>query len=156
MVDTFVVQVDEWVLKTKQRTEAVIKASAQDVIELMQTPVKRGGNMPIDTGFLRASLRVNLTGPVPMANANPYVEANSAPEYNGAVAVAAIAGLDVGKTLWATYGAEYAAHVNYGVNGRVGRQFVGLAAQKWGSIVHKNVVALKATVASNMPVTGAT
>src|SRR5690606_12512139 len=61
-------QVDDWVLATEKRLTAVLRESTRRVIEVMQTPVNEGGNMPIDTGFLRASLVVVVNGDPPPPN----------------------------------------------------------------------------------------
>jgi hypothetical protein len=145
---SFQAQINDWVSQTNQRIESVFKSSAQDVIELMQTPVAKGGNLPVDTGFLRASLQVNLIGPVATIKDNLFTTPNSAPDWNSSDLTLSLVNFDIGKTIWATYGANYAAHVHYGANGRVGRQFVTLAAQKWVSIVNRNAAALKASVAA--------
>lgn len=134
---SFSAQIDSWVAQTNERIEAVFKQSAQEVIEDMQTPVGRGGNMPIDTGFLRASLLVSLSGPVPPTRDNPYTQPGSAPAWGVGEAALSIAGAEVGDTIYATYSANYARHVEYGAKGRSGRGFVRLAAMKWQSVVNR-------------------
>lgn len=148
MNGSFTAQISGWVTETKQRMEAVVKQSASDVIEIMQTPVAKGGNMPVDTGFLRSSLIVSLDGPRPTYRENPFTQAGAAPSWDMSVADIKIASAGLGKPIWATYTANYAGHVHYGANGRPGRLFVDLAAQKWVSIVHGNVRKLKSTVSS--------
>lgn len=141
---SFSAQIDAWVAETNGRVEAVFKQSAQEVIEDMQAPVGKGGNMPIDTGFLRASLQVNLSGPVPPSRDNPYTKPNSAPAWGDSEAALSIAGAEIGDTIYATYGANYACHVEYGAKGRTGRGFVRLAAMKWQAIVTRVSARLRA------------
>jgi hypothetical protein len=122
----FAAAISDWARQTEARMAAVFRESAQRVIEDMQSRV------PVDTGFLRASLQVTLDGPVPMSRPRP---AGTTHAYALTAAVLAIAGAQVGQTIFASYGAAYAAHVNYGTSKMAGRQFVGLAAQRWPAIV---------------------
>lgn len=46
---------DQWTRKTEARMEAVFRTAAQSMIEEAQTPTDKGGNMRVDTGFLRNS-----------------------------------------------------------------------------------------------------
>lgn len=130
---SFSAAVSAWVAQTQARMTAVFREAAQDVIADMQTPVGGGGNMPVDTGFLRSSLQVTTDGPVPAELANPNPTGTFAA--NDATVALAIAGAEPGDTIFATYGAVYARAVNYGRNGSNGRLFVETAAQKWPSIV---------------------
>lgn len=126
---SFAKQVAEWAAETKARADSVLRKSVEEVVEQMQRPVESGGNMPTDTGFLRSSLQVsgNL---VPTFKPNPQSGTHS---YQGVSL--ALAGLSLGKTVYATYTADYASQVNYGTSTTQGRQFVGLAAQRWVGIV---------------------
>ncbi len=135
---SFAAQVDAWTRETEQRMTAVFRESASDVISEMQKPVGAGGNMPVDTGFLRASLQVGVNTPaVPLNRANP------GGSFTAPAVDLVIAGAELGDTITASYGANYAGHVNYGARGRAPRQFVGLAAQKWEQIVNAVVARLK-------------
>ncbi len=129
MARSFSAQVDKWVLQTQDRMERVAKESIKRVVKEMQKPVAQGGNMPVDTGFLRASLQSGL-------NAKP----NLAPEgrsQGGAEEEVelTIAQMKIGDTYHAAYGANYAAAVEFGGGGRQPRAFVRSAAKKWGQIV---------------------
>jgi hypothetical protein len=137
---SFTAQIDAWVATTKDRTEAVFKESAQRVVETMQKPVAAGGNMPVETGFLRASLRTTLNSPASGSIANP---GNPVQYDDGSVALA-INGAELGDTIYAVYTAKYARRSEYGFVGedslgrtynQVGRGFVRLAAQQWPQIV---------------------
>lgn len=138
-------QIDEWVMQTQQRMTAVLRESARRVIEEMQTPVNEGGNMPIDTGFLRASLVVVINGEPPPAN---RVSDGQRYMYNAASVVLEIAKFNAGDRLVAAYTADYARHVEYGSNGRAGRGFTRLASQNWGQIVNAVTEDAKARVAA--------
>lgn len=129
---TFSAQIDAWVAKTQARMDAVIKASAQDVIALAQKPVAKGGNMPVDTGFLRASLQSTLNGTSGLTGPESYV-----------FTAGKMKAGDVASFGWT---ANYARHVEYGARGRPGRHFVGNAALQWQPIVAANVAKAKAAV----------
>lgn len=131
----FLSQVTEWVRETEQRTEAVFRESAQRVIAEMQSLV------PVDTGFLRASLQVSRTAPVP-ADRGPADGATYT--YNPTAATLAIAGAAIGDTLFASYSAVYAPRVNWGYVGtdalgrtynQQGRHFIERAVQRWPQTV---------------------
>lgn len=141
-VDTvrFAADVDDFVSKSTALLEAVFRQSAQDVIEYMQQPVAEGGNMPVETGFLRASMQVSLSGVRPMSQENP---GSAKHQYNPDAAVLIISGAKLGDTIFASYSAKYAAHQNYGTENFAGRHFVGLAAQRWQQIVSANVQRVK-------------
>jgi len=121
MAKSFQAQVSAWVAKSENRIEAVFKQSAQEVFIIAQTPVGAGGNMPIDTGFLRASLQTGVNGAAGSTGVESYLFA--------------IIGAKLGDTVFGRWGADYAIHVHYGNNGRPGRLWVDLAAQQWQSIV---------------------
>lgn len=139
----FAAQVDAWVRETDARMAGVFRQSAQEVISEMQTPIGEGGNMPIDTGFLRSSLQVGVnTAPVPANRPKP-----GGPQvYNPSVASVAIAGANIGDTIVASYSASYAPYVEYGTEGRAPRRFVGLAIAQWQAIVERVASRLKARV----------
>jgi hypothetical protein len=142
MAGTFTADVSAWVRKSKKRMLVVIQQSAQDVIELAQKPVGAGGNMPVDTGYLRASLTTTLNTPGASYPAKARFEPNS---YSAEVGAAeaqytlTINRMKLGDTIYAVYLANYAYFQEYGSQGRTGRAFVRLAAQQWRSIVAKNV-----------------
>lgn len=123
---------DQWVTKTKRRADAVVKASAQDVVEIAQTPKAKGGRMPVDTGFLRNSLMSSIAGGGQAAGAASYVM----------IAASMKAG-DVASFGWT---ADYAGFVNDGVRGRAGAHFLEGAADQWPQIVRANVAKAKAAV----------
>ncbi|MCP1550710.1 MULTISPECIES: HK97 gp10 family phage protein [Methylorubrum] len=130
---SFAAQVNDFVRQTQRRMEAVFRESAQRVITEMQTPVAQGGNMPVDTGFLRASLRITKDAPLPMGAGRPDDAKTYA--YNPTAASLVLAGAGIGDTLFASYTANYAGFVHYGREGRPGRQWVTMAAQRWPTIV---------------------
>lgn len=137
----FAAQVDEWTRQTRERMEAVFKTAASDVIEAMQTPVGGGGNMPVDTGFLRASLVVSINTELPATNRKNPGGAGFSPRPVDMV----IAGAALGDTIVAGYTANYAGYVNYGTGRMAPRQFVERAAQQWPTIVGNVTARLRAS-----------
>lgn len=136
---SFSAQIDEWCKKVPKRVELVFKKSAERVAEEVKNPV----NMPVVTGFLRRSLKASTA-------AMPSIDPTAAPEKAGAYADnqgeinLVIAGASLGDTIFLGFTAAYARRMNYGFTGtdslgrtynQAGRQFVGLAAQKWPQIV---------------------
>lgn len=111
-----------------RNADLVFKQSSQDVFEIAQTPVAQGGNMPVDTGFLRNSLVSGLNGTTAMTGADGYVMT--------------IAGAELGDTIQGYWTADYARHVEYGANGRAPRFFARNAAAQWQAIVDKNARAV--------------
>lgn len=118
---------------TKQKGEAVFKEASQRIIEVMQTPVGAGGNMPVDTNFLRASLRATLGDPGFSVEYN--TSDGTSYTYDASATSLVIAGAHLGDRISAVYTANYAFFVNFGTSKMPPRQFVGLAAQQWQRII---------------------
>jgi hypothetical protein len=130
---TFHADVDKWVTATKARMLAVFKKSCEVVINTMQITVNEGGNMPIDTGFLRASLLATLNAPtnkVTFRDSDVGVHTWSSEQVTLVILSAKL-----GDSVYAIYTANYAGFQEYGSQGRAGRGFVRLAAQRWPRIV---------------------
>lgn len=137
MAKEFKAQVDAWVLKTRNRLENVVKQSTQDVIEVMQKPIDKGGNMPVKTGFLRSSLRITIGGPATGRLDRPGDY--NYPDREDRTYELTILGAPLGESMYAVYLASYAASQEYGTSGRPGKGFRRLAAQQWQQIVTNNV-----------------
>lgn len=136
---TFSDAVAKFAQREIRKAEYIRKKSIQETIEFMQKPVGAGGNMPVDTGFLRNSLKVAL-------NTRPTGLKGKPKKYKGkkeapfAMTVAKSTASDV---VYAVYLAEYAVHQEYGSQGRPGRRFVALARLEWPKIVRRNTVKAK-------------
>ena len=122
---TFEAAVGEWARKVEGAFDVVFKEAAQEIVSELNTLV------PIDTGFLRASLRASTTDMPLLTRENP---GGPVPD-DMAEIVLVIAGAEAGDVLYLGYTANYAAHVHYGANGRPGRPWVSMVAQRWESIV---------------------
>ncbi len=120
----FTAQMQAFADRAKEKLELVVKQSAQDVFDIAQRPVAKGGNMPVDTGTLRNSLTSGLNG----------ADGVEAPESY----VLIIAGMQLGDVMLGKWTARYARYVEYGTQGRAGRFFMLNAAQQWQAIVSRN------------------
>jgi hypothetical protein len=98
-------------------------------------PVYSGGsgNLPVDTGFLRASLIANLGQPNFALQDKP--ENRDSFTYDEGRVALVISSATIKDKITAAYSAKYARAVEYGSHGRPGRRFVALAAQRWPQIV---------------------
>ncbi len=113
--------------------------------QFVQGPVARpgeGGNMPVDTGYLRASLLAS-TSQMPTIREDARPADGQTYREDGQVALV-IAGADLGETIYVGYTAAYARAVEYGHNGAPARAFVRLAAQNWQEIVTRVAAQAKA------------
>lgn len=131
---SFSASVGEWVRETKARQLAVFRESAQRVVEIAQTPVGAGGNMPVDTGFLRASGVATLSGLPPL---RPTSDGVAALVWDQATVQLVIQQAALTDQITFAYTANYARFQEYGAHGRPGRRFVALAAQQWPRIVEE-------------------
>jgi hypothetical protein len=130
----FTADVNKFVAKSQKAMEAVFKQSAQDVILEAQTPVAKGGNMRIDTGFLRASGKAQLNTLPTGANINKGNNVN----WGEGVTILTINKAKIGDSIVFGWTANY-AQFRENQDG-----FVRLAAQNWGEIVNKNANMIKA------------
>lgn len=92
-----------------------------------------GGFMPVQLGNLRRSLRAS-TSQMPFIN--PALH-EGVPDGTADI-VLAIAGADLGETLWLGFTAAYAAAANYGHGSFPGYHFVEKVAARWPAIVAEN------------------
>ena len=141
----FAADIERWAEATEAKLRAVFRMSAQDVIEVMQevgpsktNPASTGtGRMPVATGFLRASLKVQLNADPPPANvANPNPDGRFS--FNPAAATLVINQADIGDRVTAGFTANYARMVEMGTSKTPPYGFVRYAAAQWQAIVRKN------------------
>jgi len=139
MVTKFAAQLDKWANQTSRDLELIFKESAQELFAAAQTPVAQGGNMPVDTGFLRNSFVAGLNGSTSLTGPDAYV--------------AAIAGAKLGDVVFGGWTAKYAARIEFGFSGQDslgrtynqdGRGFARKAAMEWQQIVQRNAAKVRA------------
>lgn len=132
---TFSQQATAWVTATRERMTAVRNEAIQRTLATAQEPGPsvanpgggQGGHMPVDTGFLRASLVVVKGDMLPASRVKP--EGQEAFAYDQAEGTLTLAGAEMTDTITAAWTANYArfAEERYG--------FSRLAAQQWPRIV---------------------
>lgn len=156
---TFSFAVGEWCRGVMGAAEAIFKMSVQDVVGEMQkvgpskastkaaiksakkkfvgppAPAGAGGRLPVDTGFLRASLLASTSS---MPAISPGAVPVEGKRYTvGEQVELTIAGLTLGQPFYAGYTAAYAAAMEYGSGSLAPYAFVRTAAQGWQQIVSK-------------------
>lgn len=129
----FAAQVSAFVAKTKERRDLVHKESAKRIVSIMQTPRGAGGNLRIDTGFLRASLLATTGTALPSTREKP--EGIEVFPYDAGPVNLTINGADIKDPITVVYTANYARYREYGSRGQAGDRWVALAAQRWGQVV---------------------
>ena len=139
MVKSYSAAIDDWIAKSERRITAVFKDSTQDLIDAAQKPRAKGGNLPVDTGFLRNSMVSGLNGSTSL---------------KGPVNVSLTIGRAVlGDTISVGWTAEYARRIEYGFQGedkagrtfnQEGARFVGQAASQWQQFVNNNAARARA------------
>lgn len=140
---SFSATVTAWVRQTQLRQEAVRKESVQRLVDAMQEPVAKGGHLPVDTGFLRASLRAVIGDQMPAMLETPKKKGGSY-QFNEGEITGVIANAKFSDVITLAYTAAYARRLEYGFTGtdslgrhynQKGRGFVRRATQRWKSIV---------------------
>jgi hypothetical protein len=127
----FMADVSRFVDLTSRDLLNVAKQSLQDVIEDAQTPVARGGNMPVDTGFLRNSLTVEVRGSQVAEGGDSFT--------------LGIAQLELGDPISFAWVASYAIPRHYAIGvGQGGGGWRDIAAAKWSTFVERNANTLRA------------
>lgn len=130
---SFTASVKAWGDKALENAELILRASAQELISIAQTPEAQGGRLPVDTEFLRDSLVSGLNGAMNNDGPDSYT--------------LAIAGMKLGDTAQFAWVAAYARRMEYGFTGQdrlgreynqSGRHFAGSAAAQWQRIVAEN------------------
>lgn len=134
-MEGFSATVEDWCRKVLGAEEVIFKEACQELV------IQLNALVPIDTGFLRASLLASTTAMPVLSVSNPG-QGTFSPDI-GAIELV-IAGADIGDTIYLGYSANYGAHVHYGANGRPGRPWVSMVAQRWQSIVDAKAAEVKA------------
>lgn len=108
----------------------VAKQSIQDVVRVAQRTVADGGDMPVDTGFLRNSLITEVRGATVGKGENSYT--------------LGIASLELGDPFQVAWTADYAIPRHYMVGvGQGGGMWRDKAAQRWQGFVASNARAVR-------------
>lgn len=126
----FTADVEAFAKLTKDKMLRVAKQSIQDVMLDAQTPVAKGGNMPVVTSTLRNSIVSSIEGGT---------------KNKGDDAITfTIAQMDLGDVLSFAWTAGYAVPRHYMVGvGQGGGLWRDIAAAKWQETVRKNTLRVK-------------
>lgn len=138
-MSSFAAAVGDWATSVTGALDTIFHESVQDLVSELTSLV------PVDTGFLRASLLASNTAMPELNRPNPNPDAakNSIHLDRGPIELV-ILGTDVGDTIYLGYTANYGAYVHYGSNGRPGRPWVDMVAQRWPQIVAARAAEVKA------------
>lgn len=128
MAKSFKSQIDKWTTLSQNRMEAVFRQSAQDLGIEVNNPKAKGGKLPVDTGFLRASFGAQVNGTPKGSGTN---------DFNPQALIVAIQRAVLGDEITFGYSANYAKKQE-AVNG-----FIRLNVQEWPQIVTKAVKKVK-------------
>lgn len=121
----FIADVEKFSNVSKDKLLKVARQSIDDTVRIAQSPVSKGGNMPVKDGFLRNSIVFGVNG---------GRIANGA---NGAIL--GLSALKLGDVFNVGWTADYAVSRHYAVNvGQGGGLWRDKAAQRWQSIVRSN------------------
>lgn len=126
---TFTASVENWSKKALRNTRLVITQSAQEAAERMSTPKAKGGFMPVDTGFLRASMVTSINVAIPMREGARPESKSERYNLDLMASVASLVSFEIGDTIYITFVAEYARAQEYR------NMFVRDAAMNWPVIV---------------------
>ena len=140
-------QVGEWVRQAKIAEELIFKESVQEIVHqlteelnnfvYLAPPAVSGYKR---TGFLRASLIASKDAMPMLSRPNP----GAAVQFDPGPVELVILGTELGETIYLGYTANYGAYVHYGANGKPGRPWVDMVAQRWPAIVDAKAEEIKA------------
>lgn len=129
MAESFEAQVARAVAKADRRAIATFRQSAQEVVNIMQKPVAKGGRMRVKTGFLRNS----GTAAINDAPSGPDINPGSRSfDWDENAVILKIVSVRMGDSFMFGWSANYARAREYKdgfMRGAVGR---------WQKIVEKN------------------
>lgn len=134
-MNNFKIQVDEWILKSQELTEAVVKDAAQEMAISASVPVGSGGRMPVIDGFLRNSIAASINSLPSGENKKPKDYVGS---WNPTELVTVINRMKLGDKLYIGWTAIYAQKREND------RMFMRTAAQNWPQFVAESTNKLKA------------
>jgi hypothetical protein len=126
----FVADVSKFADKTADQMLKVARQSIQDTVRIAQRTVADGGDMPVDTGFLRNSLVTELRGAQVAEGGDSYV--------------LGLSSLELGDPFQVAWTAEYAIPRHYMVGvGQGGGLWRDKAAQQWSRLVAQNAARVR-------------
>lgn len=142
MSGDFAAQIEDWAKNSEALLEGIFHEASQRVTDAMTLARGLGGNLPVDTGYLRASIQASNVAPPPI---NPGSSGNAGQKYafnSGPIALT-INNTKLGGTVWVCATANYSTHVEFGTSKQPAALFVTQAAQRWPQIVNEVQAELK-------------
>lgn len=139
MAKNFQAQVAAFVLKSDARLTAVVRESTKRLVDEAQTPVGKGGKMRVDTGFLRASGQMSLTG-LPTGPVRGENKAPNSYTTSDATIITSLAGFKLGNSIYFGWTANYAKY-REAYDG-----FLSSAVANWQQIVDRVCADLKSRI----------
>lgn len=145
MTDSFDVVMDKFVADSNEKMLAVVKNSIKEVVEDAQTPIAKGGKMPVDTGFLRLSGQGQLnqipSGPTRGRHRKATDGEGVLPEYatsdKADYILSILAKMKIGDVFYFGWTAIYA------LKQEIYHGFMESAVMKWKEIVDNQIRRLK-------------
>lgn len=128
MPGNFGAQISDWVAQSEKRMEAVFKESTKRVISEAQR------NIPVDTGFARASIRGSLQS-MPQIDPNSRGAVGQAYSDRTGEILTTIASAHLGDIIYVGWTASYVPFLEMGHSSQAPSGFIRLAALQWPQIV---------------------
>lgn len=107
---SLVADIDKFILDTEAKMLAMMRGAIQDAVNNAQQPVKKGGRMRVDTGFLRASGRAAVGSWPNGPSVKPSAAGPNSYTYDGAGVAAVLAKMQIGDTFYFGWTANYATY----------------------------------------------
>lgn len=137
MVKKFSEQVDDIISTNQKRLLALVRQSNQEIVDQAQLPTAKGGRMRVDTGFLRASGQMSLTG---LPTGPVRGEPDETHEFDQTTVLSVLSKFKLGQTIFFGWTANYAKYRET-YDG-----FLSAAVQNWPAIVDDVVRQIKARI----------
>ena len=142
MAKTFSQRIRDWSNRTLSAAEMIRKASAIELATVMQRPKSEGGNMPVLTGYLRASFTARVNSD-PVIGATNYPAPGQTYSYNPGAVNSVISRALPTQSIKMGYQAAYATYQEYGTDKFAPCGFVRLGVQQWPQIIERNTRAVR-------------
>lgn len=134
---SFTAKIRQFAEQVPEAAEAVFLKSVEDLTRELSKIDKEGGRVPHETGFLVQSLRASTAAaPRILDSARPVGTQQYKFEIEDILTIAGQAA-EQRTSVFIGYTAAYAAHQEYGANGRPGLGFMRLAVQQWPQFVER-------------------
>ena len=136
MARGFAAQLADFEKVVDDRLRRILRKSMDELLTMAQRPIREGGRIPVESGYLRASLELRegdelVTTLEPLTRTEAQAFAADRPEGDTSIIEAA----EVGKLYTATWRAPYAIISEFGSGRNPGYLSVTAASANWQQIV---------------------